>query len=138
MYTRHPYARWPAATGIWTNELNDTMPEEAMMTPAAAPHEIATDLATRFHNLVAEWKAARGHVSSINAWARLPAYQAIIALGPEVIPLLLKELESSPDHWFWALKELTGENPVTPDSRGNISEMAKCWLAWGKNKGYQW
>jgi hypothetical protein len=55
-----------------------------------------------------------------------------------VIPLLLRELQATPDHWFWALKELTGENPVTPASRGNVAAMAKCWLDWGKQKGYQW
>lgn len=40
-----------------------------------------------------------------------PAYQRIIGLGPEVAPLLLRELERQPDHWFWALKALTGADP---------------------------
>jgi hypothetical protein len=93
------------------------------------------ELKARFQALVADWKAARGHSSSINAWAKLPAYRAIIDLGPAVIPLLLEELEKEPDHWFWALKELTGENPVTPASRGNVRAMANCWLQWGKEKG---
>jgi hypothetical protein len=95
-------------------------------------------LESTFHALVAEWKASRGHTSSINAWARLPAYQAIIELGAAVIPLLLRELETNPDHWFRALKELTGENPVPLESRANISDMAKHWLAWGKEKGLRW
>lgn len=96
------------------------------------------DLQTQFNALVADWKAARGHSSSINSWVRLPAYRSIVALGQSVIPLLLAELEREPDHWFWALKELTGENPVTPEGRGNVIEMAKCWIAWGKAKGYRW
>ena len=96
------------------------------------------ELNARFRSLVTEWKAARGHSSSINAWAKLPAYRAIVELGVAVIPLLMKELEAAPDHWFWALKELSGENPVTPESRGNVAEMAKCWLQWGKEKGYRW
>jgi len=108
------------------------------MPRAISTAESQADLATRFHALAAEWRAARGHSSSVNSWAKLPAYRAIIDLGPEVIPLLLRELQATPDHWFWALKELTGENPVTPESRGNVAEMAKCWLDWGKQKGYQW
>ncbi len=96
------------------------------------------DLQARFTKLVATWKAARGHSSSINAWVKLPAYRAIIDLGPAVVPLLLQELEREPDHWFWALKELSGENPVTAESRGNVVEMAKCWIQWGKAKGYRW
>ncbi len=96
-----------------------------------------TALEERFRNLVAEWKAARGYEASINKWARLPAYREIIALGKEVIPLLLRELEHTPDHWFWALKELTGANPVTPESRGDVMEMARCWVRWGKEQGYR-
>lgn len=97
-----------------------------------------TGLETRFKSLVAQWKKARGHSASINAWAKLPAYRSIIEIGPAVIPLLLRELERETDHWFWALKELTGENPVTAESRGNVAEMAKCWLQWGREKGYRW
>jgi hypothetical protein len=92
-------------------------------------------LEARFKSLVAQWKTARGHSSSINAWAQLPTYRAIVDIGAPVIPLLLQELEREADHWFWALKELTGENPVTPASRGNVAEMAKCWIQWGKEKG---
>ncbi len=95
------------------------------------------ELTAQFRSLVAEWKAARGHSSSINAWVRLPAYRAIVELGPAVVPLLLEELDKEPDHWFWALKELTGENPVTPESRGNVAAMAKCWLQWGDEKGFR-
>ncbi len=102
------------------------------------PAQVDDEARTRFNLLVAQWKASRGHSSSINAWVRLPAYRAIIALGSPVIPLLLEELEKSPDHWFWALKELTGENPVTATSRGNMAEMAQCWIKWGKEKGYRW
>ena len=109
-----------------------------MSNPTPANGVQVKTLEATFHALVAEWKAARGHTSSINAWAKLPAYRAIIELGPPVIPLLLHELQTNPDHWFWALKELTGENPVTPQSRGILSAMAECWLDWGKEKGYRW
>ena len=68
----------------------------------------------------------------------LYAYQQIIGLGAPAIPLLLRELEREPDHWFWALKVLTGVNPVPQKSRGNIEEMAKHWVAWGKEQGYRW
>src|SRR5438094_6368732 len=102
-----------------------------MANPVATNGDEAKTLESAFQALAAEWKAARGHTSSINAWAKLPAYQAIIKLGPAVIPLLLRELETNPDHWFRALKELTGENPVPQESRADISEMARCWLAWG-------
>lgn len=100
-----------------------------------------TNLASKLDSLASEWKAARGHTASVNMWVRLPAYQQIIEIGrlhkDEVIGFLLKELTHSPDHWFWALKELTGQNPVTPESRGNIDSMSKCWIEWGKQHGYR-
>ena len=49
-----------------------------------------------------------------------PAYQAIIALGSPVIPLLLQDLQREPAHWFEALKAITGEDPVAPADWGRI------------------
>jgi hypothetical protein len=95
-----------------------------------------------FRRLMAEWKASRGHTASINQWVRLPAYRHIIDLGrarqSEVVPLILRELEQSPDHWIWALREITGANPVPPGSVANVAAMAQCWIDWGKGKGYRW
>jgi|ERR1051325_4792920 hypothetical protein len=110
----------------------------ASQNPAIVNGDACADLEASFNTLAAKWKAARGHSSSINAWVKLPAYRKIVELGAAVIPLLLRELEKDPDHWFWALKELTGENPVTAECRGNVPAMAKCWIEWGKKKGFRW
>ena len=92
----------------------------------------------RFQDLVAAWKQGRGPHSSSARLAEHPAYQQIIAMGPEVVPLLLRELERQPDHWFRALHALTGADPVPDASRGKIQEMAAAWLQWGRAQGYQW
>jgi hypothetical protein len=63
-----------------------------------------------------------------------PAYQQIIGLGNEAVPLLLRELKKEPDHWFWALKAITGVDPVEPTQRGRVKEMAGAWLRWGKEQ----
>lgn len=89
----------------------------------------------RFRLLVARWKSERGATSSATQMAMHPAYQRLIGLGPEAVPLLLRELQREPDHWFWALGAITGENPVPPEARGNLTEMAKAWLEWGRRKG---
>jgi len=57
-----------------------------------------------------------------------PAYQEIISLGEAVVPLLLREVAREPDHWFSALKAITGANPVSPSDRGHIDKMAAAWL----------
>ena len=92
----------------------------------------------RFAELAARWKRERGPHSSSARLAEHPAYQQIIALGREVVPLLLRELEREPDHWFRALHTLTGADPVPAESRGNVGEMAAAWIRWGREQGYHW
>ena len=65
-----------------------------------------------------------------------PAYQEIIGMGWPVVPLLLAELQRRPDHWFIALEEITGANPVPPESEGKVKKMAEAWVQWGKSGGY--
>ena len=65
------------------------------------------------------------------------AYQKIIGMGTPVVGLILQDLKRQPDHWFWALRSITGENPVEPSNRGRVGEMATAWLEWGRQNGYQ-
>ena len=62
-----------------------------------------------------------------------PAYQRIIGMGWAVVPLLLNELQRQPDHWFWALQAITGEEPA----RGTetLQAAAEAWLNWGREPG---
>ncbi len=96
------------------------------------------DLDKRFAELASQWKRERGPHSSSARLAEHAAYQAIIALGPGVVPLLLGELEREPEHWCRALAALTGADPVPPESRGKLREMADAWLGWGRAQGYEW
>lgn len=64
-----------------------------------------------------------------------PAYQSIIGMGPDALPFLLEELRENSGHWFWALKAISGVDPVAPRDRGSVSRMKKAWLDWGLAKG---
>ena len=68
----------------------------------------------KFRALVSEWKEDTKFLSSTTAMTLHKAYQEIIGMGPLVIPLILRELETTPDQWFAALKALTGVDPVPP------------------------
>jgi hypothetical protein len=92
-------------------------------------------LAEQFETLASQWKAETALLSSTSAMVTHPAYRAIIALGPGVVPFFLRDLEREPAHWFEALKALTGEDPVSREQRGNIPAMAAAWLAWGRKRG---
>ncbi|NES71558.1 MAG: hypothetical protein F6K24_43335 [Okeania sp. SIO2D1] len=92
----------------------------------------------KFKKLAEQWKSETRFLSSTMQMSIHPAYQQIIGLGPYVIPLLLRELahNNEPDHWFWALSAITGENPITEEQRGRMSQMKEAWIKWGKAKGY--
>ncbi len=95
-------------------------------------------LGQTFYNLLFDWQSETRHLSSITEIAMNPHYQRIIGMGKEVVPLLLRQLENKPDHLFWALKAITGMDPVQPRQRGKIREMAQVWLKWARENGYQW
>jgi len=84
----------------------------------------------RFQRLKAQWKEETIYSSSLDEITYHPAYQQIIGMGPIAVPLIIEELKTSPSHWFWALRSITGHNPVPPGHRGNVKAMAADWLAW--------
>ena len=89
-----------------------------------------------FRTLVRQWKDATLLMSSITDMATHPAYQQMIGMGQVALPWILEELRRAPDQWFWALKAITGEDPVPPEDRGNMARMTQAWLSWAKNRGY--
>lgn len=104
----------------------------------AVPPARAETLDERFRRLAAEWEQATLYLSSMETASKHPAYQEIIAIGREVVPLLLRDLEANQTHWFIALNRITGAQPVLEDARGNIPKMAQAWLNWAKDNGYSW
>lgn len=90
-----------------------------------------------FRRLATEWKSQSEFLASPSAIAGLPAYQAIIEMGQAAVPLILGELRREPDHWFVALKRITGADPVPADARGDIDRMAEAWLNWSRGHGIE-
>jgi hypothetical protein len=84
-----------------------------------------------FRRLAAQWKSATEFQSSTTRIAMHPAYQRIIGMGPAALPLILRDLEATQAPWFWALRAITGADPVPPEDRGYIDRMARAWVRWG-------
>lgn len=103
---------------------------------APASRQVET-VADRFAGLASQWKAETAMMSSVCDFAMHPAYQRIIGLGHDAVPLLLRELALRPDHWFWALKVISNVDPVPPSDRGNVRKMTEAWLRWGREQGYE-
>ena len=96
------------------------------------------DIERIFNQLVQSVLSETQAESSTNRIALHPAYQQIIGLGQPAVPLLLREVEKRSGRWFWALKSITREDPVPAAARGRTKKMIDAWLAWGREKGYQW
>lgn len=92
-------------------------------------------LEEEFRRLAREWKRDTEFQLSPTRVAMHPAYQRIIGMGPDALPLILRDLAAQPAPWFWALHAISGEEPVPPSARGNVDLMADAWLRWGERRG---
>jgi len=93
--------------------------------------------AERFENLAHIWLEQCAQLSSIREITLHPSYQQIVEMGEKALPFIFARLEREPEHWFWALRAITGENPVPSESRGNIAQMVDAWLKWAQKNGFQ-
>ena len=94
-------------------------------------------LEDRFLRLSNEWKRDTGHLSLVSQIAAHPSYKGIVAMGEPVIPLILRDLQTEPDHWFSALSAIASEDPEIPvHERGDIRAVSEAWVKWGKTKKY--
>jgi hypothetical protein len=106
-------------------------------TPVQNPPRIppSESIEQRVRKLEAQWKADTEFLSDPGKIISHPAFKAIVALGDEVVPIMLRDLEGRPSLWVWALPDITGANPVSPADGGNIRKMSDAWLKWGREKG---
>jgi len=105
-----------------------------------SPASSTEDIEQQFRRLEAQWKAGTLVLSDPGKIMNHPAMRAIIALGEDVVPLILHDLQDNPPHLVWALPEITGENLAPPPREGgflkwNVDTQVEAWLTWGREKG---
>lgn len=88
----------------------------------------------RFRQLADIWRSETSHVSSTTRAISNPNYQAIIKLGWDVVPLMLKDLQNNRGYWYPALYAITGIRPFDRRDAGNVRRMSEAWLDWGRKK----
>jgi len=89
----------------------------------------------QFDKLADQWERETALLSNSRKAAEHPAHQEIINMGQPAVTLILKRMQCYGGHWFEALYQITGEEPVNPKDRRNIAAMQKSWLDWGKRNG---
>ena len=90
----------------------------------------------QFCTLRDEWVADTRYSSSGIEIINHVAYLRIIAMGMDVVPLILQELRKRIDHWFWALFIIIGHDPVPLEDRGNLEKMRDAWLRWADSQTF--
>jgi hypothetical protein len=112
----------------------------------AASHYFAEEAVSRrpqvlqgvFSQLADEWNNDTQFQSSLATITSHPAYQKIVSLGDEVVPLILRDMAASHRPWFSALREITGIDPVHHSERGNVAAMVNSWLRWARASNIRW
>lgn len=91
------------------------------------------EVADLFSSLVSEWREATAYDSNVERIILNSAYQRIIGLGPQVLPHIMKDLDETRDHWFWALMAIVGEDKASGQT--SVGAATEAWLAWGRSVG---
>jgi hypothetical protein len=75
--------------------------------------------------------------SSISAMTRHPAFAQIVGLDRTAAKLILERMAGGDVrlHWFPALRDIAGTDPVPAYERGLVPDMTQRWLEWGKAEG---
>jgi hypothetical protein len=123
----------------WSLSQLRALPPQADGTDGVA--QIQADLApeARFRGLWGDWKSATRHLSHPRQIVGHPAYQAIVRMGREALPFILRDLRSEePDFWGPALTQITRieEHPL-PEHAQTIQGVAGFWLALAERHGWE-
>jgi len=90
------------------------------------------EVAVRFNQLAEQWRSET-LFSSAQKMMMNSSYQQIIGMGAAALPSILADLKRTSDHWFWALRSITGVDPA--ENTHDIQSAARAWLTWGEDNG---
>ena len=91
-----------------------------------------------FDALADAWEAhvhASRASSNPRVYVEHPAFEAIVALGPDVVPLIIERYREGSLFWGAALARITGNSQFGDGLSGNLKDTRAKWLAW---KGAEW
>ena len=104
------------------------------------------ELEATFNVLADKWEKETAIYSFMAQMAQHFAYQQILDMGEEAIPLILRRIDQQGGLWYHALETIAG----IPSPAGisklktegwhtvDVKEVNASWLQWGREQGYQW
>ena len=136
-YRMHKSTVLPGQSHVETPQVfatNVSLLLQDVMFGSDALRQGVTEIADEFtFKLLADtWRRETGHYSILQQKILHPAYQEIIGMGERALPFLIKELDSKPSHWFWALRSITRENPAQQAT--TPQDAVKAWKEWWENR----
>jgi hypothetical protein len=96
------------------------------------------DPETRFRTLLVRWRRENEFVSSIDEMAEGRAWQAIVAMGRDAVPFLLREIETDqPAFWGLALRLILKDGPTieAADAADHTGRVREAWRNWARERG---
>jgi hypothetical protein len=128
----------------WNADANDSIWEKTTKvktewyrpTKLQSQLHVKSSLETKFAEAAERWRSETKFLSSSTDIVLHPAYQDILGMGKKALPLIFRELASNGGRWFWALRHITGEDPVNEPDKGKTKVMTEAWLKWAKNNHY--
>lgn len=87
--------------------------------------------------LIAHWRDETAGLSSLRAIAEHPSLRAIVAMGDDAVPYLLREFARGRGGLVLghALHQITGAQPVAAAHAGRLDRVRAEWLAWAAEHG---
>jgi hypothetical protein len=127
-----PYRSPHVRLGPWnsTHVARKACSSEVHLKPITNENKLA-----QFKALTRQWKRETAIVGQVSKIVMHPAYQRIMAMGPDVIPFILKDMSQTPGHWFWALHNLVPAGQDPAEGAATIKDATWAWLEWGKKEG---
>ncbi len=90
----------------------------------------------KFQMLAKKWKEATLFTSSMTEIIDNMSYREIIDMGKDALSFIFDDLKKNGGHWFFALRQITGDDPVRPEDHGHYEKMRSFWLDWAERNGY--
>lgn len=98
--------------------------------------EISDELVQQFYEHLSQWKRETSIYSSSSDILENSNYKSIVAMGRDIIPLLVIEAYLRPCHICFALHDIVGNIPIRREYDGMFDKIGEAWYEWSIKMGY--